>query len=94
MDQDLVTILASMSREEDVSNFLNDLLTPQERRAMTERLNIARRLEQGQMSYREISAETGASVTTITRVARFLKDEPYQGYRVALDILKDTGKRH
>jgi uncharacterized protein YerC len=32
---------------------------------------------------------TGASTTTVTRVARFLSQEPWQGYRTILDRLKE-----
>lgn len=97
MNNDVVTVLARMNREEDVMNFLKDILTPQEIKAISDRLIIAQRLEQGELSYRDISAETGASVTTITRVARFLNNEPYKGYKKALSILSDksaTQTRH
>lgn len=86
--------LLSLQNREELRAFLKDLLTPQEVKALNERWQIAWRLEQGKLSYREISAQTGASVTTITRVARFLKDEPYQGYRIALDRLKNGEERH
>jgi TrpR-related protein YerC/YecD len=86
--------LLSLETKEELRSFLKDLLTPQEIKALNERWQIAWRLEQGQLSYREISAQTGASVTTITRVARFLKDEPYQGYRIALDRLKSVEGHH
>lgn len=76
----------------EMQSLLKDLLTPQEEKALRERWLIARRLDQGEMSYRAISAETGASVTTITRVARFLKGEPHQGYRKALDRLVQKDK--
>jgi uncharacterized protein YerC len=50
---------------------------------------VARLLDQGTLSYREISELTGASTTTVTRVARFLRDMPHQGYRRVLDKMKD-----
>ncbi len=50
---------------------------------------IARLLDAGGKSYREIAAEAHASPTTVVRVARYLKDMPHQGYRIALDRLKD-----
>ena len=37
-----------------------------------------------EMSYREIAAKLNASTTTITRVARFLTNEPYKGYQKIL----------
>lgn len=87
-DSLLVTALISLKTADEVSAFLEDLCTPSEIRAFEERLKVARLLDEGQSSYREISQLTGASTTTITRVARFLKDMPHQGYRRALDRLR------
>ena len=47
-------------------------------------------LDAGGKSYREIAAEAHAIPTTVVRVARYLKDMPHQGYRIALDRLKNT----
>ena len=70
--------------------FLRDLTTPGELAALAERWRVARRLDAGGKSYREIAAETGSSTTTVTRVARFLGQEDHQGYRLVLDRLKET----
>ena len=70
---------------EECRLFLLDLCTPAEVSALTERWKIARLLAEGQLSYREIHDRTGGSLATITRVARFLKQEPYQGYRLVLE---------
>lgn len=64
--------------------FLLDLCTPAEIKAFAERWRVARLLQEGKLSYREIHAKTGISVTTIGRVARFLTQEPHQGYALAL----------
>ena len=58
--------------------------------AFAERWQVARLLDAGGKSYREIAAEAHASPTTVVRVARYLKDMPHQGYRIALDRLKNT----
>jgi TrpR-related protein YerC/YecD len=84
----LDAILALRTREE-VRAFLADLCTPAEVRAMAERWEVARLLDEGRLSYREIAEKAGASTTTVVRVARFLKDMPYRGYRVVLDRLKE-----
>jgi TrpR-related protein YerC/YecD len=60
--------------------FLKDLCTPSEIRDFKERFGVAQLLYKETLSYREIHKETGASLATITRVARFLKQEPHQGY--------------
>ena len=80
----------ALSSIEDASlmeKFLVDLCTPAELRALSERWHVAQLLDKGEQSYRDINAETGVSTTTIARVARFLKDEPHQGYRAVLDRL-------
>ena len=58
-----------------------------------QRWHVARLLDAGELSYREIHDETGVSTTTITRVARFLEQEPNQGYRLVLDRLKQSRAR-
>ncbi len=73
---------------EELQKFLVDLCTPAELRALAERWQVAQLLDDGNLSYREINQKTGVSTTTIGRVARFLKDEPHQGYRIILDRLK------
>ena len=60
-------------------------------KTLTERWRVAGLLAEGGHSYREISEMTGASTTTVTRVARFLSQEPWQGYRTILNRLKETG---
>lgn len=77
--------LMSPTTEEEMGRLLADLCTPAEIRTLAERWHVARLLEAGQLTYREIHDATGVSTTTIVRVARFLKQEPHQGYRLALD---------
>jgi TrpR-related protein YerC/YecD len=89
-DQDaLVRALLSLDSAEEVRAFLNDLCTPAELRAFAERFKVARLLDEGTHSYRDIAMLTGASTTTVTRVARFLREMPHQGYRLVLDKLKE-----
>lgn len=78
---------------QEVESFLRDLCTPQEIQAMIDRWKICQLLDQGQLSYRDISQETGASLATITRVARFMKDEPYQGYQLMLQRTQKNKRR-
>lgn len=87
---DLATALSSIETPKDMQRFLIDLCTPAELRALSERWSVAQLLDTTDMSYRDINSLTGVSTTTIGRVARFLKDEPHQGYRVVLDRQKDT----
>ena len=69
--------------------FLIDLCTPAELRAISERWHVARLLDTGEHSYRDIREITGVSTTTVGRVARFMSEEPYQGYAVVLDRQKE-----
>ena len=86
--EDLALALTSVNTAEEMERFLVDLCTPAELRALSERWHVAKMLDKGEQSYREINALTGISTTTIGRVARFLKDEPHQGYRTVLDRLQ------
>ncbi|MFA4891961.1 YerC/YecD family TrpR-related protein [Brevundimonas sp.] len=84
----LYDALLSLRSREELDAFLADLCTPAELRAFAERWAVARLLDAGGKSYREIAAEARASPTTVVRVARFLKEMPHQGYRLVLDRIK------
>jgi len=85
---DLCAAFLLLESRKEVFNFLKDLCTPQEIQALAERWRVCRLLDQGNLSYREIHSLTGASLTTIGRVARFLKEEPYHGYKKILEKIK------
>lgn len=85
----LLDAFLSLRTREEVSDFLADLCTPSEVRAFVERLEVARLLDEGELPYRQIASQAGASTTTVVRVARFLKEMPFDGYRRALDRLKE-----
>lgn len=85
----LIKAVLTLKDAGEVRAFLDDLCTPAEMRAFAERFKVARLLDEGQLSYRDISERTGASTTTVTRVARFLREMPHQGYRLVLDRMKD-----
>jgi TrpR-related protein YerC/YecD len=87
-DPDLVDALLCLRTRGEAEAFLADLCTPSEVRALSERWLVARMLDAGQLSYRQIAEEAGSSTATVVRVARFLKDMPYLGYRRVLDRLK------
>ncbi|MGV9010323.1 YerC/YecD family TrpR-related protein [Brevundimonas sp.] len=84
----LYDALLTLNTREEVQAFLNDLCTPAELRAFAERWEVARLLDGGGKSYREIAVEAHASPTTVVRVARYLKEMPHQGYRLVLDRIK------
>lgn len=82
-------LLTARSRDE-MRRLLLDLCTPAEIRSLAERWHVARLLDATDLSYREISDRTGVSTTTIVRVGRFLRQEPHQGYRRAINQLRGS----
>ncbi len=80
----LCQTLAGLRKANDIRDFLRDLCTPAELQALTDRWRVVRLLEAGH-AYRKISAQTGVSVTTIGRVARYLTDGN-GGYQRALQV--------
>jgi len=85
---ELAEAILHLESRDEIEMFLKDLCTPQEVRALKERWRVCQLLENEKLSYRQIHSLTGASLTTIGRVARFLKDEPYHGYRALLNKIK------
>lgn len=85
---DLVDALLALDNRAEAESFLADLCTPSEVKAFSERWAIARLLDAGELSYREIAEQAGSSTATVVRVSRFLKEMPYKGYRLILDRLK------
>ncbi|MFC1659380.1 YerC/YecD family TrpR-related protein [Pseudomonadota bacterium] len=84
--------ILKLKTSDEVRRFLRDLCTPSEIKAFEERWTVAQLLYDGSFSYCKINEMTGTSTTTITRVARFLNKEEYQGYKLVLDRLKKRGK--
>ena len=68
---------------EEVERFLRDLCTLSELDAMAHRWQVAQLLDEG-LPYLEVAQRTGASTTTVTRVAQWLR-RGEGGYRLALD---------
>ena len=83
----LFSAFAKLKTKAEVARFLTDLATPAELEAFAERWRIARLLNEGGRSYRDIAEVANASTTTVARVARFLRDEDNRGYRLVLDRL-------
>lgn len=84
--KDLFGAIASLETPAQCKNFLRDLCTLAEIEAMAERLSVARLLDKN-ISYREIGKKTGASTTTVTRIAHWLH-HGMGGYKLVLKRLK------
>lgn len=82
---DLCAALLTPRGPEEMRDLLRDLCTPGELRTLAERWHVARLLDETDLTYRDIHLATGVSTTTIVRVGRFLRLEPHQGYRRAID---------
>ena len=80
--------LLLLKNKNEVNDFLKDLCTPAELKALEERWSVAQLLYENTLSYREIATKLKTSTTTVTRVARFLSNEPYQGYKKILKRIK------
>lgn len=87
-ENELLDALLCLRSRQELRRFLADLCTPGELKAFAERWQVARLLDEGKLTYRDIAARTGASTTTVVRVARFLNDMPHKGYRIVLDRRK------
>jgi TrpR-related protein YerC/YecD len=72
-DDELYKAILRLKTVDECRSFFKDLCTPAELEAFTDRWRVARLLVQ-KKPYRAIAEETGVSVTTVTRVARFLND--------------------
>ena len=90
LTDDLCEALLTARNPEDLRLLLLDLCTPAEIRTLAERWHVARLLAETELPYREIHDRTGVSTTTIVRVGRFLRQEPHQGYRRAIDRLRGS----
>jgi TrpR-related protein YerC/YecD len=84
-EKELCAALVKLESVDEARRFLYDLCTPKEIADMADRWWVARLLDEGRLSYRDMHQLTGVSVTTIGRVARFLDQEPHKGYRHMLD---------
>ena len=82
--RDLCAALLTPRDADEMARLLADLCTPAEVRTLAERWHVARLLEQTDLTYRDIHDATGVSTTTIVRVARFLRQEPYRAYQLAI----------
>ena len=84
----LVKALLALENTDEVYRFLDDILTIQEMKSITQRLDVAVMLR-NKDTYQEIVLKTGASTTTIGRVNRALQYGS-EGYSIVLDRLNDN----
>ncbi len=85
--KELLKALLNLKTEKECRNFLRDLCTLSELKAMIERFQVAKRVANNE-TYREISKKTGASTATVTRVAHWFH-HGMGGYKF---VMKRRGK--
>jgi TrpR-related protein YerC/YecD len=85
---ELFEAILSLETRAEVERFLRDLCTLAELEAMAHRWAVARLVDRG-IPYAQVAARTGASTTTVTRVAHWLRHGE-GGYRLALDRLRNA----
>lgn len=84
--KELFEAVTALKTETECKNFLRDLCTLAELKAMSERWQVAKQVKKG-TPYRTISKQTGVSTATITRVAHWLHHGE-GGYKLLLDRTK------
>ena len=67
----LIDAIKKLDNEQDIKDFLTDLMTTKEFIDMAQRMQVVELLNQG-IVYSKIAKETGASTATISRVSRAL----------------------
>lgn len=87
--KDLLRAVLSLRTLGEAERFFRDLCTLSELEAMAHRWQVAKLLDQG-LPYQEVAKRAGASTTTVTRVAHWLR-HGQGGYRLALDRTEKQG---
>lgn len=72
--KEVARILSDITRPEDMEKFLNEILTENERKDLSLRWDLMRKLHEG-IPQRTISSELGISLCKITRGSKILKSE-------------------
>lgn len=81
--KELFQAVLKLKSVRECEDFFRDLMTLHEIEELAERLQIAKMLDRD-LSYADIADRAGASTTTVTRVAHWLK-HGRGGYRLILD---------
>ena len=85
--EQLYQMVLSLQTREECAKFFEDLCTVQELKALSQRLHVARMLDQNRV-YSDIVQQTGASTATISRVNRSLQYGA-DGYQAVLPRIKE-----
>ena len=81
--KELFLAISTLKNADETQKFLRDLCTISELKAMTERFQVAKRVNKKE-NYRSINKLTGASTATITRVAHWVH-HGMGGYKLVIE---------
>lgn len=84
----LFQALLLLETEKEVADFCRDLMTMSEIEEFASRLEVAKELNEG-IPQRKVSADTGVSIATVTRVNQWLK-RGKGGYTLVLNRINST----
>ena len=84
----LFRAVLSLNNIDECYAFFEDLCTPQELKAISQRLHVARLLTDNCV-YNDIVKKTGASTATISRVNKTLNYQAAGGYQIVFDRMKE-----
>lgn len=77
----------TLKTQEECAAFFEDICTPQELRAISQRLAVARLLREHNV-YNDIVEKTGASTATISRVNKTLNYQSAGGYEMVFERME------
>lgn len=91
-EKDFVQALLTLNTEEECIAFLEDICTIKEIQDISQRLVVAKMLNEGE-KYQNIEKETGASTATISRVNKCLAYGS-GGYKTVLERLEASSEEN
>ncbi len=89
--RELFDAVLTLQTREECFAFFSDICTVTEIQSISQRLRVAELLRQG-MSYNAITAKTGVSAATISRVSRCL-EYGEGGYDLVMDRMDERGEK-
>ena len=89
--KELFDAILTLESREDCFAFFSDICTVTEIQSISQRLRVAELLRKG-MSYNAITAKTGVSAATISRVSRCL-EYGEGGYDLVMERMEEPGEK-
>lgn len=87
LKEQFLNLITEVEQTEDLDNILDLLLTPKEYQEISNRVEIFKKLDQGE-TQRDISNDLDVSVATVTRGSREMQNKPEKVQKL-LDLLEE-----